>query len=111
RRRHARLVSDWSSDVCSSDLHCLYLTKNTGVPYIPDAKFPQWDAFLEQAMGGNVAMRDFFQIVVGYSLQGSCREEKFVILHGPGATGKTTALESVGSASGEYHVAANFSTF
>ena len=89
----------------------LYLTKNTGVPYIPDAKFPQWDAFLEQAMGGNVAMRDFFQIVVGYSLQGSCREEKFVILHGPGATGKTTALESVGSALGEYHVAANFSTF
>src|SRR5262249_26608017 len=25
RRRHTRLVSDWSSDVCSSDLHCLDL--------------------------------------------------------------------------------------
>src|SRR5262249_57903658 len=23
RRRHTRLVSDWSSDVCSSDLHCV----------------------------------------------------------------------------------------
>jgi putative DNA primase/helicase len=89
----------------------LYLTKNTGVPYVPDAKFPQWQAFLDQATGGNVAVRDFFQLVVGYSLQGSCREEKFVILHGPGATGKTTAQESVAGALGDYHVAANFSTF
>ena len=89
----------------------LYLTKNTGVAYLPDAKFPQWDAFLDQAMGGNEAVRDFFQLTIGYSLQGSCREEKFVILHGPGATGKTTVLESVGGALGDYHVAANFSTF
>ncbi len=89
----------------------LYLTRNTGVPYVPDAKFPQWDTFLDQAMGGNAALRDFLQLSAGYSLQGSCREEKFVILHGPGATGKTTALESVGGALGDYHVAANFSTF
>ena len=89
----------------------LYLTKNTGIDYVPDAKFPPWETFLDQATGGSAAVRDFLQLVIGYSLQGSCREEKFVILHGPGATGKTTVLESVGSALGEYHVAANFSTF
>src|SRR5437016_10168614 len=40
RRRHTRLVSDWSSDVCSSDLitykwlptHCLYSEEGPGEP-------------------------------------------------------------------------------
>src|SRR5258706_10037520 len=32
RRRHTRLVSDWSSDVCSSDLHPkgAYFTRGSG---------------------------------------------------------------------------------
>src|SRR5437016_6423575 len=33
RRRHTRLVSDWSSDVCSSDLKCprlLHLSREAG---------------------------------------------------------------------------------
>src|SRR5438093_5211410 len=31
RRRHTRLVSDWSSDVCSSDLVCPHLRCHTDV--------------------------------------------------------------------------------
>ena len=30
RRRHTRLVSDWSSDVCSSDLGMVYVTSEEG---------------------------------------------------------------------------------
>ena len=89
----------------------LYLTRNTGVPYVRDARFPQWDAFLDQATGGNPSVHDFLQLAIGYSLQGSCREEKFFILHGPGATGKSTVLEAISGALGDYHVAANFGTF
>src|SRR5262249_59104397 len=33
RRRHTRLVSDWSSDVCSSDLSCPRLLTS----------YPQWN--------------------------------------------------------------------
>src|SRR5438046_7867968 len=32
RRRHTRLVSDWSSDVCSSDLACTALITRDALP-------------------------------------------------------------------------------
>src|SRR5690242_21330527 len=32
RRRHTRLTCDWSSDVCSSDLHSDQLEKNLRIP-------------------------------------------------------------------------------
>src|SRR5439155_9036485 len=32
RRRHTRWPRDWSSDVCSSDLHWTELTRNAGLP-------------------------------------------------------------------------------
>src|SRR5262249_59516333 len=32
RRRHTRLVSDWSSDVCSSDLGRSFTSKRVGKP-------------------------------------------------------------------------------
>src|SRR5262249_59916834 len=34
RRRHTRLVSDWSSDVCSSDLSAPALSMPTHLPFI-----------------------------------------------------------------------------
>src|ERR1019366_777437 len=47
RRRHTRLVSDWSSDVCSSDLLqfpkktlvCLHRYRRICTPCGPDARF------------------------------------------------------------------------
>src|SRR5262249_56973353 len=33
RRRHTRLVSDWSSDVCSSDLHADQLPTGPNLPW------------------------------------------------------------------------------
>ena len=89
----------------------LYLTKNAGVDYLPDATSSQWDTFLDEATGGNAWMRDFLQLAAGYCLQGSCCAEKFFIVHGPGGTGKSTFLEALSGALGEYHVAANFSAF
>lgn len=89
----------------------LYLIKNTNVPYVPDAAFQPWEAFLDEITGGNRAIRNFIQALFGYTLQGSTKEEKLFILHGPGGTGKSTVLEAVSGASGEYHVAAAFSTF
>ena len=37
RRRHTRLVSDWSSDVCSSDLLVLQIAD--GYTYLSDSLF------------------------------------------------------------------------
>src|SRR5438093_4714568 len=37
RRRHTRLVSDWSSDVCSSDLGATYMCEIPGTNSLADA--------------------------------------------------------------------------
>src|ERR1035441_7991584 len=89
----------------------LYLIKNTNVPYLPDAVFPPWEAFLDDVTGGNQRIRGFLQVVFGYASTGSTKEEKLFILHGAGGTGKSTLLEAVSGAIGEYHVAASFSPF
>src|SRR5664280_964513 len=88
-----------------------YLIKNTNVPYVVDAVFGPWEAFLDDITGGNQAIRGFLQVVFGYASTGSTKEEKLFILHGAGGTGKSTLLEAVSGAIGEYHVAASFSTF
>jgi len=88
-----------------------YLTRNTGVDYDPAATFPPWDKFVNELIDNQQAIRDFLQLAIGYSLQGSCREEKLFILHGPGATGKSTLLEAISGALGEYHTTAAFTTF
>src|ERR1019366_2807677 len=44
RRRHTRLVSDWSSDVCSSDLQHLHAAGPAGFPGPPRRVDPDVDA-------------------------------------------------------------------
>jgi putative DNA primase/helicase len=88
-----------------------YLIKNTNVPYVADAVFGPWESFLDDITGGNQRIRHFLQVVFGYASTGSTKEEKLFILHGAGGTGKSTLLEAVSGAIGEYHVAASFSTF
>lgn len=89
----------------------LYITKNTNVPFMPSAKFPPWERFLSEVTGGTQRLQRFLQVVVGYTLQGSTSEEVFFMLHGPGATGKSTFLEACSGALGEYAATANFATF
>src|SRR5437016_10046183 len=59
RRRHTRLVSDWSSDVCSSDLTCvqssspLLLREAACVAHMPCSSLPPWFV-LRDAVGGDL---------------------------------------------------------
>ena len=89
----------------------LYLIKNTNVSYVADAVFGPWESFLDDVTGGNQRIRHFLQVLFGYTLEGSTKEEKLFIFQGAGGTGKSTLLEAVSGAIGEYHVAASFSTF
>src|SRR5205814_6062127 len=47
RRRHTRCLSDWSSDVCSSDLRVL----QDGPGRWPDIVPPGWDGPLQYTVG------------------------------------------------------------
>lgn len=79
-------------------------TRLAPVAYDPTAEAPKWQAFLERVQP-NEKMRVFLQRAVGYSLTSSTAEEAMFILHGGGANGKTTFLETVRAAlGGDYAV-------
>src|SRR5256885_9440066 len=47
RRRHTRLQGDWSSDVCSSDLHNLIAISNVGAFLVAAASAPRLEVGVE----------------------------------------------------------------
>lgn len=101
------------------------LTKCLPIPYDPTATCPTWETFLHRIMGGaqgsdtpemrtgELAQRAeadaraatliaFHQRWLGYSLTGETREQCLCLLHGSGANGKSTYLETVRAVLGDY---------
>ena len=87
------------------------ITKLCPVKYDPDAHLPLWDNFLATATNADIELMLFLQKATGYSLTGSTAEEKLFFVHGPAASGKSTFLEAIKSAMGEYAQVADFETF
>lgn len=87
------------------------ITKITPVEYNKMARKAQWEDFLYRIMRGDSDMMDYLQRAIGYSLTGDTREECIFVLYGRGANGKTTFLETIRKALGEYAMTADFSTF
>ncbi len=79
-----------------------FITRCAGVPYDPDAKCPTWDAFLARILGGNEHLLTFLHRAIGYSLTAETREQCLFFLHGSGANGKSTFLETVRHVMGDY---------
>lgn len=71
------------------------ITKFVPVEYDPCADFVEWAKFLNRIMDGDQELISFLQRAVGYSLTGSTKEQCLFILHGTGANGKTTFLETI----------------
>ena len=87
------------------------LTKLAPVAYDPDAACPLWEGFLGRVMDGNAGLVGFLQRAVGYSLTGSVAEQVLFLLHGVGANGKSTFIETVRALLGDYSTQADFTTF
>lgn len=79
-----------------------HITKLAPVYYDPDAKAPTWDGYLDTIFNGDQELIRFLQRGVGYSLTGSTTAQVMFILHGRGANGKSTFLETVRSMLGDY---------
>lgn len=88
-----------------------YITKAVAVvpAELPDC--PRWLAFLDEAFESDAAMIRFVQQWFGYSLTGSTREQKFMMLHGPGGNGKGTLLGTVSAIACDYYMEAPIETF
>jgi|GEM_PF-1464204 len=78
------------------------LTKLAPVEYRPGCRCERWERFLADATGGDAELVAFLQVVAGYTLTGDTSEEKLFLVHGPEAAGKTTFLEAIRGALGEY---------
>ena len=78
------------------------LTKVTGVS--PDANMPcpMFSKFLEQITRGDEELAEYLRRVAGYCLSGDTREHAIFFAHGTGANGKSTLLDVLQFAYGDY---------
>ena len=79
-----------------------YITRMAQVDYDPDANAPVWEAFLQSVTGGDTQQAEYLQVMVGYCLCGSTREQCMFFLYGDGANGKSTFLETLAKMLGDY---------
>jgi len=77
------------------------ITKLAPVIYDPDAQCPLWERFLLEVMGGDQELVSFLQRAIGCTLTGDTSEQVIFILHGKGANGKSTLLETLRAMLGE----------
>jgi putative DNA primase/helicase len=126
-RQHAATVDQWDNDPWFLntpggvvDLRAGTVRKHSSADYItkitgtaPDATCPitAWLAFLDRIMGGDAELIAFLQRLTGYALTGSTREHALPFLYGTGANGKSTFLNAVSGAAGDYHRTAPIETF
>ena len=72
-----------------------YRTTQIPVPYDPGAKAPRFMQFLSQVFEGDPDISDKILAIlemIGYTLMAHCRHERFIILVGSGANGKSVLL-------------------
>jgi putative DNA primase/helicase len=78
------------------------LTKMTAVAPDFTIETPRWNEFLKDATANDPVLGDFLRRLSGYALTGSTKEEIICFIYGPEGTGKTTFMETVAKAMGDY---------
>lgn len=87
------------------------ITRLAGAPYEPAAQCPLFLDFLATTFAGDSALIEFVQRAMGYTATGETREHCFFMPYGTGANGKTTLLNVIADALGDYAMAADATTF
>jgi len=87
------------------------ITKLAPVHYDSGARSELWDDFLSSAAGGDQELALFLQRAAGYTAFGINSEEVFFVILGGTATGKSTFVEALKAALGDYAMTADFETF
>ena len=87
------------------------LTRCTRARFDPDATAPTWEAFIDSITNGDQALAGYLQRAAGYTLSGDNSEQVFFLLHGAGQNGKSTFLEALSDALGDYARTVPASTF
>jgi P4 family phage/plasmid primase-like protien len=80
----------------------LRLTRMTSAPYDPDADCPTFRRFLLEIFAGNERLVAYVQRLLGHALIAGNPERVFAVLWGRGGNGKSTLVEAVSYALGDY---------
>lgn len=88
-----------------------YITKMAHVEFVTEATCPEWLKFLDRVFSGKATLIEFMQRAAGYSLTGSTAEQCLFLLWGGGANGKSTLVNTLRSALGDYSTQADAATF
>jgi putative DNA primase/helicase len=86
------------------------ITMSVGYDFDPEAHAPRWRRFLEEVQPDQ-GIRLLLQTGVGYSLTGDISEQVFFMHVGQGGNGKTTQMEAVRNALGDYAGVTSAATF
>jgi putative DNA primase/helicase len=78
------------------------LTKLAGVDVGLADACPRWRSFVLESVGGDIERANFLQRAAGYAATGLRQERLLVVLLGPTGTGKSTMLDTLRLALGEY---------
>jgi putative DNA primase/helicase len=84
-----------------------HLAKRTVAPFEPNATCPLWEAFLKKIMAGDEALVAFLRRAAGYALTGEVSEHALFFLYGRGRNGKSTYLNTLQYALGDYAITVN----
>jgi putative DNA primase/helicase len=78
------------------------ITKLAAARFDPDAKCPEWKAFISLVCGGDRGLARYLQKAVGWSLIGDPERRAAMMLVGSGFNGKTTFLDTLLAVLGDY---------
>jgi putative DNA primase/helicase len=87
------------------------MTKITAVAPDADCPIPTWAAFLDRVTQSKAELVSYLQRMAGYALTGSTREHALFFAHGTGGNGKTTFINIISEAAGDYAKTAPIETF
>jgi putative DNA primase/helicase len=88
------------------------LTNICPVPYIPDAKAPRWEQFMNEVFEPHPDVIPLIKRAVGYSLTGQIEEHVLFFLQGSGRNGKGVFISILEDLLGkDYAYSANVATF
>lgn len=93
-------------NLCTGDLQDHnpddFITKITNCEYTDKTDYPLWEKFLNEIFAGDKELIKYMQKAVGYSLTGSTKEQCAFFCFGTGNNGKSTFLETICDAIGDY---------
>ena len=77
----------------------------------PAGECPLWHKFLDYVTNGDIALKQYLQQMVGYSLTGVTVEESIFFLYGTGANGKSVFLNVIAAILNDYRKDATMGMF